>query len=206
MKNKFSRSKLLTVKKQNRKLIGYARASEFEVKYLNEQIESLRDAGCNFIFSEIVNFGQSDKPELTKAFATLSKGDHLVLTQLDRAFQSKSECIKTINKLLNGGIYLRTLSGFLHTHFSPEILKTVFSVLSELDKLEQDNLSAKREAMINKKRDLGKSLGGRPKISGVKESLVIRLRNEGCSYRSIRSQTGIALSTIRRIIKDLDAA
>jgi len=31
-------------------------------------------------------------------------------------------------------------------------------------------------------------------------SLVIRLRNEGYSYRSIRSQTGIALSTIRRVI------
>ena len=34
----------------------------------------------------------------------------------------------------------------------------------------------------------------------LKESLVIRLRNEGYSYRSIRSQTGIALSTIRRVI------
>ena len=30
----------------------------------------------------------------------------------------------------------------------------------------------------------------------------MRLRNEGCSYRSIRTQTGIALSTIRRIILD----
>ena len=46
----------------------------------------------------------------------------------------------------------------------------------------------------------GNNLGGRPKISPLKESLVIRLRNEGYSYRSIRSQTGIALSTIRRVI------
>ena len=50
------------------------------------------------------------------------------------------------------------------------------------------------------------NLGGRPKISPLKESLVIRLRNEGCSYRSIRTQTGIALSTIRRIILDGEAS
>ena len=50
------------------------------------------------------------------------------------------------------------------------------------------------------------NLGGRPKISPLKESLVMRLRNEGCSYRSIRTQTGIALSTIRRIILDGEAS
>ena len=199
MKNKFLGSKLLTVKKQNKKLIGYARAS-------GEQIDSLRNAGCNFIFSETVNLRQDERPELRKAYASLSRGDQLVLTQLDRAFQSKSECVRTITKLLKGGIYLRTLSGFLHPHLSPEILKPVFCILSELDKLEQDNFTEKQKEMIIKKSISGTNLGGRPKISGIKEALVIRLRNEGCSYRSIRSQTGIALSTIRRIIKDLEAA
>ena len=51
----------------------------------------------------------------------------------------------------------------------------------------------------------GNNLGGRPKISPLRESLVMRLRKEGCSYRSIRTQTGIALSTIRRIILDGEA-
>ena len=45
----------------------------------------------------------------------------------------------------------------------------------------------------------GKPAPKKPSI-WLKESLVIRLRNEGYSYRSIRSQTGIALSTIRRVI------
>lgn len=43
-------------------------------------------------------------------------------------------------------------------------------------------------------------LGGRPKTSRVKEGLVLRLSKEGCSYISIRENTGLALSTIRRII------
>ena len=37
-----------------------------------------------------------------------------------------------------------------------------------------------------------------------KEALVLRLKEEGCSYRSIRKQTGLALSTIRRIIVEQD--
>ena len=43
-------------------------------------------------------------------------------------------------------------------------------------------------------------MGGRPKTNTEQEALVVRLREEGCSYRSIRKQTGLALSTIRRII------
>ena len=37
-----------------------------------------------------------------------------------------------------------------------------------------------------------------------KEVLVLRLRDEGCAYRLIRQQTGLALSTIRRIIVEQD--
>ena len=50
----------------------------------------------------------------------------------------------------------------------------------------------------------GGNLGGRPKPSNKKESLVIRLRSEGESYRSIQDQTGLALATINRIIKDIN--
>ena len=38
--------------------------------------------------------------------------------------------------------------------------------------------------------------------SNKKESLLLRLRKEGESYRSIKEQTGLALATITRIIKE----
>jgi DNA invertase Pin-like site-specific DNA recombinase len=67
-------------------------------------------------------------------------------------------------------------------------------------------LGERKKELISQRRLNGNNLGGRPKISPLKESLVMRLRNEGCSYRSIRTQTGIALSTIRRIILDGEAS
>ena len=70
----------------------------------------------------------------------------------------------------------------------------------ELDNLEDKSLGERKKEQLLRRKLSGNNLGGRPKISPLKESLVIRLRNEGYSYRSIISQTGIALSTIRRVI------
>ena len=59
---------------------------------------------------------------------------------------------------------------------------------------------------IEHRRSTGGNLGGRPKTNEAKERLVLRLRDEGCSYRSIREQTRLALSTIQRIIAEQEAA
>ena len=200
---KFKRKRfLLSEKNKNCKSIGYARAMNSEFDYLDEQIKSLKDEGCSLIFSEILSLDEEIKPELKKAINYLSEGDELILTKLDRAFSNRNECIKTINKLLNNDIRLRTLSGFLSPNNSCEISSSVFNILYELDKLDHESLIERKKALLLQRRLHGNNLGGRPKISPLKESLVMRLRNEGCSYRSIRTQTGIALSTIRRIILD----
>ncbi len=204
---KFKRKRfLLSEKNRKCKSIGYARAIDSELDYLKEQINRLKNDGCSLIFSEIINLDEEIKPELRKALNYLSKGDELVVTKLDRAFSNRNECIKIIHKLLNNDAKLRTLSGFLSPEYSSEISLSVFNILYELDNLDNESLGERKKELILQRRLNGNNLGGRPKISPLKESLVMRLRNEGCSYRSIRTQTGIALSTIRRIILDGEAS
>jgi len=200
---KFKRKKfLLSEKNKHSKTIGYARAIDGEFDYLKEQIKSLRNEGCNLIFSEIISLDKKIKPEFTKALNYLSKGDELIITKLDRAFLNKNECITTITKLLNNDVRLRTLTGFLSQNNSLEISSSIFNILYELDNLDNQSLGERKKEIVLQRKLNGNNLGGRPKISPLKESLVMRLRNDGCSYRSIRTQTGIALSTIRRIILD----
>ena len=202
---KFYRKKLLLSEKNKiRTSVGYARAIDGEVDYLNKQIQYLKNYGCKIIFSEIVSLNNEYKPELKKAFESLSRGDQFVLYKLDRAFKSKDECIKIINQLLDNGINLKTLSGSLETNISNELLRPIFKVLYELNNLEFDYLSEKKVETLQNRKIVGGNLGGRPKISPLKEDLVIRLRNDGFSYRSIRAQTGIALSTIRRILVEYE--
>ena len=200
---KFKRKRFLISEKYKKfKSIGYARAIESEFDYLEEQIKTLKNEGCSLIFSEIVSLDEEIKPEFKKALNCLSKGDELIITKLDRAFPNKNQCIKTIRKLLNNDVRLRTLSGFLSLDNSLAISASVFNILYELDNLDNECIGERKKELILQRKLNGNNLGGRPRISPLKESLVMRLRKEGCSYRSIRTQTGIALSTIRRIILD----
>ena len=203
---KFKRKRfLLSERNKTCKSIGYARAIESEFDYLEEQIKCLKNEGCSLIFSEILSLDEEVKPEFKRAINFLTKGDELIVTKLDRAFSNRNDCISTINKLLNNDIRLRTLSGFFSPKNCSDISSLMFNILNELDNLDNECLVERKKDLFLKRRSSGNNLGGRPKISPLKESLVLRLRNEGNSYRSIRTQTGIALSTIRRIILDGEA-
>ena len=193
---------LLSERNKKKKSIGYARAIDNESFFLEEQIKFLKDEGCNLIFSELLSLDAEIKPEFQKALKALSKGDELVVTKLDRAFSSRNECIRVVNKLLNQDVQIRTLSGFFTNKDSTNTSSLVFNILCELNDLDNEYLKERKRENFLKRRLNGNNLGGRPKISALKESLVIRLRDEGYSYRSIRAQTGIALSTIRRVILD----
>ena len=202
MKNKFIRKKLLSEKKSDKRLIGYARAIDNEIDYLNKQIYDLTNAGCNLIFSETVSLSSEKKPELLNTLNALSPGDILVIDKLDRAFYSKYDCIRSLNILLNKGIDLRILSSNFSSTEKYETIPLILKILLEFENLEKDISDEKKREMLKNRKIVGLNLGGRPKISKIKESLVLRLRSEGYSYRTIRSQTGVALSTIRRIIID----
>ena len=202
MKNKFSRKKLLSEKKSDKKLIGYARAIDNEIDYLNKQIYDLNKEGCNSIFSEIISASAEKKPELQNAFNALSPGDILIVDKLDRAFYSKNDCLNGLNILLQKGINLKILSSNFSSSERYEPFILLLKVLLELENLEKEISDEKKREMLKNRKVIGLNLGGRPKISKIKETLVLRLRNEGYSYRTIRSQTGVALSTIRRIILD----
>ena len=198
---KFKRKRILLSEKiKSSKAIGYARATHNEFENLEEQIKNLKEEGCRLVFSEFISLDAEVKPQLNKAINYLTKGDQLIITQLDRAFKNKKECLITINKLINKDIQLRTLTGFFAANESSNANSSIFKILYELDNLEDKSLGERKKEQLLRRKLSGNNLGGRPKISPLKESLVIRLRNEGYSYRSIRSQTGIALSTIRRVI------
>ena len=77
---KFKRKRiLLSEKNKNSKAIGYARATNNEYEYLEEQIKILKKEGCSLVFSELISLDEEIKPELNKAINCLSKGDQLII-------------------------------------------------------------------------------------------------------------------------------
>jgi len=117
-----------------------------------EQIKILKEEGCSLVFSEFISLEEEIKPQLNKAINYLSKGDQLVITQLDRAFKNKKECLRTINKLINKDIKLRTLSGFFAANESNKANSSIFQILYELDILEDKSFGErKKEQLLRRK-------------------------------------------------------
>ena len=127
---KFKRKRLLISEKNKKsKLVGYARATFNEFEYLEEQIKNLKKEGCSVVFSEFISLDDEKKPQLNQAINCLSKGDELIITQLDRAFKNKKECLSIINKLINKDVTLRTLTGFFATKEFSERNSLIFKIL-----------------------------------------------------------------------------
>ena len=195
--------------KPNYKKIGYARSSSATSKFgLESQISQLQQDGCDEIFSEVIStkVRDTDRPQLQAALAALKEGDEIVFCKLDRGFRTQKETINVLSELQEQDKHVRTLDGFISTRGLGKFAPILIGLLSGLNQVERSMIAERKQESLDYRRSINASLGGRPKTNKAKEGLVMRLRDEGCSYRSIREQTGLALATIRRIIVEQEEA
>ena len=73
---------LLSEKNKNSKAIGYARATNDEYEYLEEQIKNLKEEGCSLVFSELISLDTEVKPQLNKAINYLKSAYKIVLKSI----------------------------------------------------------------------------------------------------------------------------
>lgn len=140
--------------------------------------------------------------QLRTCLSVLREGDLLCVAKLDRLGRSQVEVINRLNELQQQGIHVKTLDGLIDTSALGKLAPLVVGLLTGLSEVERSLIQERSRESVEYRRKSGGNLGGRPKTSMKKESLVIRLRGEGESYRSIQDQTGLALATITRIIKE----
>ena len=159
------------------------------------------------VFQEIVSTptAKKDRHQLQAALNGVVKDDELVITALSRLGRTQREVINRLHVLQEKGIHLRTLDGLVNTKAMGKMAPVLIGLLTGLNEMEREITRDRAMESIQHRKATGGSIGGRPKTNKAKESLVLRLRDEGCSYRSIREQTGLALSTIRRIIAEQEA-
>ena len=187
------------------KVIGYARVSSASgTQTVDAQVEKLKESGCDLIFSETISTRKSEqeRPELMKCLASLRKGDTLKISTLSRIGRTQREVINRLNDLQAEGINLVTLDGLVNTEALGKFAPILIGLLTGLNEVERDLITERVNASVEYRRKTGGDLGGRPKTSDKKEKYVLRLREEGESYREIREQTGLGLATIRRIIAE----
>ena len=186
--------------------VGYARCSTASQK-TDAQVAALKEAGCAVVFEETIStrVKEKDRPQLQAALSAVVEGDELVVAKLDRLGRTQVEVVARLHQLQEQGIHVRTLDGLVNSKGLGKCAPVLIGLLSGLAEVERSLIQERTLESIQHRRATGGNLGGRPKTNPAKERLVLRLREEGCSYRSIREQTGLALSTIRRIISEQEA-
>ena len=183
--------------------IGYARVSTTH-QNTDSQVDDLKADGCDEVFFEKVSSTTTldKRHQLRACLSVLRKGDLLCVAKLDRLGRSQVEVINRLNDLQQQGIHVRTLDGLIDTKALGKMAPLVVGLLTGLSEVERSLIQERSRESVEHRRKTGGDLGGRPKTSAKKESLVLRLRKEGESYRSIQEQTGLALATIPRIVKE----
>ena len=187
--------------------IGYARCSTTH-QDTAAQTDELRGAGCVEVFAEKVasRAPLEKRHQLRACLETLQEGDELVVSKLDRLGRSQVEVINRLADLQEKGIHIRTLDGLINTRGLGRLAPLVIGLLTGLAEVERSLIQERTRESVEHRRKTGGNLGGRPRTSDKKERLVLRLRGEGESYRSIRDQTGISVSTIQRILQNQEVA
>jgi DNA invertase Pin-like site-specific DNA recombinase len=93
---------------------GYARVSTREQE-TNAQMDALRKAGVNHIFSEKRSGGDAKRPELEKLLTSLQPGDVLVVYKLDRVARSLRHLLQILDRLNAQGAQFWSLTEAIDT-------------------------------------------------------------------------------------------
>jgi len=175
--------------------IGYARVSTVE-QSSQLQIDALKRAGCERIFSDCLSGARADRPALAEALDFARKGDTLVVWRLDRLARSVAHLIEIINRLEAKGIEFASLTETIDTRTgSGRLVMHVFAALAEF---ERALIRERTAAGLKAARERGR-VGGRPPImTPDKLSAAKRLLSSGMAAREIAVAIGTSLPTLYR--------
>ena len=179
--------------------IGYARVSTQD-QNSNLQLDALKIAGCEKVFSEKASGSKTDRPELLKALEYARSGDTIVVWKLDRLARSMRQLIETMEMLRERGIALESLTEKIDTASAQG--KLVFGIFASLAEFERSLIRERVNAGLQAARLRGRK-GGRPTVGQEKLTHASALVKAGYSTARAAKAAGIGRATLCRHLTNL---
>ena len=182
-------------------LIGYARVSTHD-QNPDLQIDALKEAGCDKIFTDKVSGTVAKRVELEKLKEHLRPGDTLVVWRLDRLARSLKNLIEWIAELDEKEVAFKSLQESIDT--STPSGKLVFHIFGALAEFERNLIRERTQAGLAAARARGR-LGGRPKkLSPHKQKMLVRAYNKKeLSIQELCDEFGISKPTLYKYLRNL---
>lgn len=179
----------------NYMIFGYARVSTKD-QSLNLQIDALRNAGCEKIYSEKVSGRSAKKLKLNELIDHLRNGDVLMVYSLDRLGRTSKELITLLSDFKEKGIQFKSLrEGVFDT--TSAMGEAVFQIIAILKAMEVQVRSERTKDGLKAARARGKN-GGRPKgtYNRTKAGAAVTRYNQGIPISVITKDLEISRSTL----------
>lgn len=139
--------------------IGYARVST-DGQSPDLQLDALKAAGCERIFTDTASGVKTDRPGLASALEFARPGDVLVVWRLDRLGRSVKHLIELANDLQARGVGLASLHDQMDTTTAGG--KMIFHVMAALAEFERNLLAERTRAGLSAARARGRKGGRKP--------------------------------------------
>ena len=181
-------------------LVGYARVSTVEQDAgFAAQLDELRRAGCEKLFSEKVSSVAAKRAQLEAALEFTREGDVLVVTRLDRLARSVADFVRISDALDRKKVSLRVLAMGLDTGNASGRL--MLNVLSSVAQFEREVMLERQREGIAKAKAAGKYKGRKPTARAKADDVIARYK-AGEGPAAIARVTGIGRASCYRILAE----
>jgi DNA invertase Pin-like site-specific DNA recombinase len=186
--------------------LGYARVSTGE-QDLSGQLEPLRAAGCQRIYSEKKSGKNGDRAALQRMLKELQPGDVVVVTRLDRLARSVRDLLNTLERFGQDEVGFQSLRETAIDTTTPHGRLTI-NILASIAEFEreliQDRAREGRKRAVNN----GVKFGPKFKLDSFQRREALARLEAGESASLVARTYGVDRTTIARLQRraDLDKA
>ena len=178
------------------KRLGYARVSTVG-QTLEAQFDQLKAAGCSRIFREKVSGAKVDRKELGKLLKTITAGDQVVVTRIDRLARPVFELFAIVKKIIDaGGQFLSLAEPWADT--STGAGRFMIAVLGGLADVERDLIRTRTGEGRARAKLRGQNMGRPPKMTPSQAQEARRRRKDGESVADLARSYGVSPAAIYR--------
>jgi DNA invertase Pin-like site-specific DNA recombinase len=175
--------------------IGYARVST-EDQSLDLQLDALRQAGCERVFTEKASAAKTHRPGLCEARSHMRNGDVLVVWKLDRLGRSVKGLVDLVDKLAEEGVQFHSLTDGIDT--TTPHGRFFFHLMASLAQMERELNAERTKAGLDAARKRGRMVGRKRRMTPSKIESAQQLLGGGMAPREVAKNLGVSIPTLYR--------
>jgi DNA invertase Pin-like site-specific DNA recombinase len=175
--------------------IGYARVST-EDQSLDLQLDALRQADCERVFTEKASAAKTHRPGLSEARSHMRTGDVLVVWKLDRLGRSVKGLVDLVGKLAEEGVQFHSLTDGIDT--TTPHGRFFFHMMASLAQMERELIAERTKAGLDAARKRGQMVGRKRRMTPSKIESAQQLLGGGIAPREVAKNLGVSIPTLYR--------